>query len=753
MKLRPSAFVLALLAATAGMVGAAPPAFAAPSDPQNVASETYYDIDPAAAVIAVRADLVVQNNQGKDMLVAQLWAMPGATDLIVTRDGQEQEVKVTPVSGDSVMPSSVQITLARPLKSKARMDLKLSYRVPRQLTELIRLEPGSMEGLLISQGPGSFVLVDVPADGDNYFDPGCLQAQTQPPDVRAAGKVRWVCGEATLIALAAEEPAILKQCAQLHDRCRQRINDSPISAFMQSVTDPSLRGILEGDVQMSERTVHLQLKYFKHDQGWASKQFDVATKAFPLLEQTFGFPYPHDTVTMRQSHHIEIIGAAGVAFSRIGEVLLATDTGIDEEVTVHELAHQWAGNQLETSWLWEGLAEYGTRIVAPQLGVKLRDWGWERYGYLDPLATWHNGSTITQPYYWYGKAAAFWFAYETALGGRDSMRAVLSLIDDDPKGWPLDGEWFLDQGERLSGANLDALYLKWVYNSDTSAPLLRERRAAHDSVKALTERAATLGLSGTPTDITENLGVWAFNNIPAQVATASSVLDSYQAVLTLAQDTGNVAPDAVAKSWGAEKLSKTAGVVANQRQALQALVAAAEILVGQPPESYAWARLSEARQKYAAGEFGEAQRLASGSSADVYNEASSARLIARAKETKITFTPGWLGKIGMLFSNPDEDLAAAEAAYAAGEYEKALKLSDSALKTWDGAEARGFLALSILCGLMAALTLGTWWLLRRLTDPADGQRAGGPGPGAAGHALTPAETGRVSNWKDWENTR
>ncbi|MBI5947321.1 MAG: hypothetical protein HY875_04200 [Chloroflexi bacterium] len=753
MKLRPSALALALIAAAAGIVGSVSPVSAAPSDPQNVASETYYDVDPAAGVIHVQANLTVRNNQSKDLPVLLLWAMPGATDLGVTRDGEPLQVSVKPILGDSVMPSAVYVTLPKPLKAKARVDLKLFYTVPPQRTELVRLEPGSMEGLLISQGGGSFVFVDVPADGDNYFDPGCLQVAEQPNAVRSAGKVRWVCGEATLIALASDDADTLKQCAMLDDRCRQRFNDSPFSAFMQSVTDPSLRGTLEADVQMSDKTVHLQLKYFKRDQAWAGRQFEVAKKAFPLLEQVYGFPYPHETVTMRQSHHIETIGAAGIAFSRIGEVLLATDTGIDEEVTIHELSHQWAGNQLETSWLWEGLAEYGTRVVAPQLGVALRDWGWERMGYRDPLATWHNGSTIKNSYYWYGKSGAFWFAYETALGGREAMRTVLSRIDDDPGKWPLDGEWFLDQGERVSGANLDTLYLTWVYNSDTSAPLLRERRAAHDSVKTLTDRAATLGLTGVPTDIVANLDDWAFNNIPAQIATANAVLDSYQAVLTLANDTGNVTPDAVAKSWGTETMSKTAGLVANQKAALQAIIAALGILEGQPPESRAWSRLAEAKEQYAAGAFGEAQRLASTSSTDVYNEGASARLMAQAKETRDAFKPNWLGKIGMLFANPEGDLAAAEAAYTAGEYGQALELSDSALKAWNGAESRGLLLLSVLCGLMAAVTLGTWWLLRRLADPEEARRAAAAGPETPGHVLTPADNGRISNWRDWENTR
>jgi hypothetical protein len=149
---------------------------------------------------------------------------------------------------------------------------------------------------------------------------------------------------------------------------------------------------------------------------------------------------------MLQSHHIELIGAAGVAFSNIGQVLLATGTGIDEEVTIHELAHQWAGYQVETPWMWEGLAEYGTQTLAPQLGIQTRDWEWQSFGYTDPIATWYNGSSVRNPYYWYGKSAAFWFEYEKAIGGRGNMSWVLSLMDDYEADWPLDGEWFMDRG-------------------------------------------------------------------------------------------------------------------------------------------------------------------------------------------------------------------------------------------------------------------------------------------------------------------
>ena len=474
-------------------------------------------------------------------------------------------------------------------------------------------------------------------------------------------------------------------------------------------------------------------------------------ESLPLLEATFGFPYPHDRVLLRQSNFIEKGGAAGLAFTDDGDMLLSPNTGgIDEEVTVHELAHQWAGRNLETSWLWEGLAEYGMRTVAPALAIKPADLGWEKFGYKDPLATWWHGSTVTNPSYWYGKAGAFWFAYEKAVGGPAVMHSILSRMDDDPKRYPLDGKWFIDMGEAVGGSNLDALFLSWVFDADHSAALVKERRAARDLTFQLALRAESFGLSkAIPTDLTQNLDVWAFGGIAQEVTKANAVLDTYAATVEQAANAGLPATEAVGKSWGAQTLAQTTALVEDQRQATHAIVDAAARLVDQPAESVSQVRLQSAREKYAESAFAEAEKLAASSTTAVFNGATAVKIIAAAREKQAHFKPGFMARIGMIREHPASELAAAEASLAAGDPERALTQSRAAYDTWQDAERRGLLRLGILAAVMTALSAGAFWLLKRLDRPETPAFA--PAKGAAGgHVLLPSED--RGKWKDWENT-
>ena len=181
-----------------------------------------------------------------------------------------------------------------------------------------------MELAFTGQGVGSFILLDLPVNADNYIDPGCLLAHSQPVELRSAGFERYVCGEAAMVALSFDDPEVLSDCARLDDRCRQRISIDPHSAYVQSVTDESKRGALEADIELGDRTVHLQLLYFLADSEWAQKQFAIAVQAFPLLEELFGFEYPYDSLTMRESHKLSDLGFAGLAFPTEGELLIST---------------------------------------------------------------------------------------------------------------------------------------------------------------------------------------------------------------------------------------------------------------------------------------------------------------------------------------------------------------------------------------------------------------------------------------------
>lgn len=705
----------------------------------HMASDSYYRLDVPGGSMTVRVEMEVQAVREIGEVV--FWAMPGARNVRVERDGQS--LALTPVPSGDDDPDAYLVTFPEPLKPKRRAKFTATYDVGAQASEIARVEPGYIEAMFVSQGPGSFVFLDIPQAGDNFVEPGCVRIAKQPDDVRDAGLERWVCGETSVVAFAADKPVVLERCANLDDACRQRALALPYSGFAQSITDDSKRGRMEADVALSAGTVRLTLEYFRSSQEWAELQFATAQRALPLLEDLFGFPYPHDVAHLRQSNLILFNGAAGLAFVRKGEMLISTegDLEFDAQVTVHELAHQWSGpTTLADAWLWEGLAEYAANTLATELGYPVREWGWETKGYTDPLAAWWNGSEIFDGHYWYGKANAFWAEFARAVGGREKMSAVLSGLGEAAR--PADGGWFMDRGELVSGLALDELFLTWVWNRETSAPLLAERRAAHEAAKALAAWASEFGLSGVPTDVQANLDAWIFKPIEKQVADANAVLDEYAAVLDEGAKAGLPATQALLGHWGAEPLAASRQRVDDQRQAIAAIAGATVELANEPEGSAALQQLAKAREEYGAGNFVEAERLAAAARTTAFNETASARMLAIAREKQSGFKPSFLTRVGLLFQDPDADLARAEAAYAAGDHAEALRLARAAYTGWTDATERGLMYLSVLAGLMSAVSVGAWWLLRRLDPHRTFER-----PGGTGHVIED----RRSGWRDQEN--
>ena len=713
----------------------------------NIASETYYSLNVAEGQITARMEAEVGSANAAELKTVGLVAMPGAKNIkVTTQGGTPLEFKTTAANLSLGIPVLLSVTLEKPLKGALRANLVMTYDIPVQDNEVLHIEKGAIEGRFASQGPGSFVYIDVPAASDKYFEPGCLLAATQPAAVKEAAMERWICGDAALITLRTNDKDVLNKCAQGDDRCRQQM-ESYFNAYAQTITDSSLIGLLEGTVDLQRGPVALTLKYFRRDQAWADQQFAIAKRAMPMLETTFGWSYQFDRVLMRQSHAIEEMGFAGLAFSDEGQVFMAKQGDIDAEVTVHELAHLWAGYQLETSWLWEGLAEYGLRRNAATLGIAPRDWRWTTFGYKDQLATWWGGSKVTNPYYWYGKAGAFWFAYEKAIGGPAAMTAVLAQMDDYQQKWPLDGRWFMDRGEEVSGKNLDALFLEWVWVPEVAKTFLGERRTAHDQVATLTARAATYGFTGVPKDIRANLDAWTFGAIAGQVTQGGRVLDAYAAVQAAGAEAGLPATDGgVAAAWPSQTLAGISGVIENQRQAIKAIVDGRKAIEVRPPEDAGWKRIAEAEAKYAAGDFEGAQHAATGASTFVQNYAAAGKMIEVAKGKQAAFKPSFFTRIGMYWTDPAADLARAEAAYAADDPATALKLASNAYDGWNGAQQRGVARLAIVMGAMCGLTVGAWWLMKKL-DPT----GRGGSPARMGHYIEKSDGG--SRWRDWENTR
>ncbi len=725
---------------------------AAPTNPFPSASETYYKLDVPNGTMSVTVETLVQNGSGKDATAVPFSVLPTATNIVVKRDGVALPTKLTAGSEKLEQPGVVLATLATPMKNNTRASFVMAYDVPAHVGDLMRLEKGVIETSFIGQGAGSFVFVDVPSGGENYFDPGCLKQSSQPSEAKSGGFERWVCGDVAVVAVNTNNPDVLKRCAALDDKCRQRESTTGLfSAFVQSITDQSTRGKLEADVAMKDGTRKLVFGFFRRDEAWAQKQFAIAQAALPKLEAVFGFAYPNgERISMRQSHQIQLIGAAGIAFPEQGEVLLSPDTGFadDAEVTVHELAHQWAGFNLTEGWLWEGLAEYAMRTVLPGMGITPSNHAWTKLGYKDPLMTWRNGSLITNSDYWYGKAGAFWFAYQTAIGGPENMRKVLALTLPHDTRAPFDGRWFMDNGERVSGANLDRLFLEWIFNPVSATSLLVERRAIYDSLGVLNSKAVALGLNGTPSDIFDNLDVWSFAAVPDQIARGSTILESYAAVADLTAEAGLPPSRGVVASWGKRTMTETAAVIEQQRQAVRILRDAFMQFATEPPDSPVVRQLALAKEHFADGKFSESTRLASASLTGAINQDAAGKMIALAKTQQADFSPGFLDKLGMVMRDPDGDLKAAEVAYAQGDGAKALGLSQSAYAAWNDSRGRGLRFLASLAGLMCVVSVVIWIMLRRVDSGAKRAVVASRG-GRTGHVIDASES--KTRWKDWEN--
>ena len=741
--------VLAVLIGATSLI-ALPGRVARAEGPFSIVSDTFFTFDVPNGSASVRLEAEVTPNGGRGLSEVWLYAMPGATEIRVTLNGVAAKFTTTPRLGDGdVLATVVSIPFAEPLKDKTRAKLTMTYISPPRSTKWVRFEPGAIGAFLVSQGPGSFVFFDLPTAAENVIEPGCVVINKQPREVRDAGLERWVCGETALAALSSDDKKTLQRCANLEDACRAQLEYHQ-AGFIQSITDQSKRAVKEAVVELERGPVKVTFRYFAREEAWASEVFPVAMEALPKLEKLFGFPYAFDTLLMRESYFIAAIGAAGVAFPSQGELLLLHTPGesaFNKEVAIHELAHQWAGHNLTRPWLWEGLAEYSTRSLALEMKIPLRDWGWEELGYKDPIATWYEGSTVTNSYYWYGKSGSFFLEFEKAVGGREKMTAVLAQMDDDKERLPLDGRWFMDTGEQVSGANLDELFLTWVFKRQSAEPVIKERRAAYEIIAPVAARVTEYGLKGWPRDMQANLNSWQFRPIISESARVERLLDAYVKLLSEAEtnqlESGGMVTN-IAAAWAEKTLQDLEALMQDFQKAIDAIGAASASLANQADGSPGAKQLADARAKFNAGDVSDAKVLAAGSTTVRFNKEAAEKMLALAKETQEGYIPTFFGKIGLMFLNPDKQLAAAETAYTAGDYASSLAESRAAFGAWEESSRNGVKRLAILSAVMSGFMVGGWYLLKRF-GPKKGKRGVkrrfelGSGPSSGG------------DWREWEN--
>ena len=124
---------------------------------------------------------------------------------------------------------------------------------------------------------------------------------------------------------------------------------------------------LQQAVPLAGGTADLQVRHWEDDPEWGQATLDLVAEALPLLEETFGIPYPaQGPLVITES--VTAGGPDGEATD--GEIAV----GFAEPpfTVLHQVAHLWAGEAMSGDrWILEGLASWAAGRVSTELELAL----------------------------------------------------------------------------------------------------------------------------------------------------------------------------------------------------------------------------------------------------------------------------------------------------------------------------------------------------------------------------------------------
>jgi hypothetical protein len=225
--------------------------------------------------------------------------------------------------------------------------------------------------------------------------------------------------------------------------------------------------VLSDVAHLQERDVRIQIRYWEGEEVWAQQMLDTALTSLPILEETWGMPYPASyDITITQANITETGGYGGFNKGRGGIWMLHTSSS---EILIHELAHYWTrACNFDQLWMDEGYADLYTYIVLnethPQKAVERRDRFLQKYKDLKdehdfPLSGWSipaNIDSSTGEEIDFGYKKAFALAYDLyAEIGLENMKD--SNLEFATSGTPVDERVFMDIISTSSGSNLTSV--------------------------------------------------------------------------------------------------------------------------------------------------------------------------------------------------------------------------------------------------------------------------------------------------------
>jgi hypothetical protein len=453
----------------------------------------------------------------------------------------------------------------------------------------------------------------------------------------------------------------------------------------------------ERSVAVGDGSASLLLRGWDDDPEWTERVGDLFEQALPALHEEIGLPWPHpDPLVIQEVLNRSAGGYAGLFDPGEGRVEVAY--WAPSLVVLHEAAHGWFnGGLLADRWANEGFATIYAGRVAERLGIEgdapeLTDTVLEAR---IPLNAWGLSGETDDAVEAYGFAASATLAAAVAeRAGDEAMRDVWSwaeagvtaypwpLRDDgdaptalgDPSAGAPDWRGLLDLLEERTGTSFDDLWREWVVRPDEVA-LLEARTSARREYERTIRLADDWVL---PEGIRSALRAWQFDAASALMADARTVIAQREALVSRASRAGLDVPGTV-------------------------------------------------REQFESGAFGEASATA----ADAY---STVGAIVQA-EREMPANPDPLMSLGLLGSNPEDDLVTAREAFSAGDLDGALAAAERAqggpTAAWHEGRRRALFILALVVAVMV-LVSGIAGLLRRRWRLEQAGAAAVPGGDRAG---------------------
>jgi hypothetical protein len=431
------------------------------------------------------------------------------------------------------------------------------------------------------------------------------------------------------------------------------------------------------DVGGTEATI--VIRAWDDDPEWASRTQSLMQQGIPVLHELIGLPWPV-VGDLRVEESANRLGDYAGIYNQVTEKINVRYDA-DATVTLHEAAHIWFNDDLfRERWIGEAWAEFYAVQSAAAVGVsgdtfELTD---DLLAARIPLNDWAPIGAETDAVEVFAYTAAYHVAQlifeRTDL---DGLRAVWRGVADAEMAYQpvhatdaprtgvassLDGwQRLLDLLEERTGAEYTDLWSEWVVDTE-DAELLAARSEARARYAEMVTAAGEWEL---PELVRYDLGSWQFADVMAELDTVDRILVLAADLETLAADLDLVPPDQLQQTFEGNGGLELALTEANKELlALEAIDDATTGLASEP-DAVEW--------------------------------------------------------VGLLFSEPAVDLAAARDAWEAGEHSIASDHAGAVLTTLDQADDRGRERLAIGGGVLLLAGGGAALAVYRRRAPSDSE--------------------------------